>query len=471
MSAEDLSRVIVAQPPLEHLDGPVGVQPEVGVLRWWAGRPFISVIVKATFTVEADGTMLLADEQEALCAAVPSELDAADVGYPSDFVPRKERVDVLLYGHAHTQKKSDLIDAKIAVGTLRRSFRVTGEKAQYQLPLSAAHIRELDGGAAPPVGATKDLELPDLIVDDAEDGTFYNAAAEVQRVEGLDPAASIALEGLSRDGARTLTLPGVRPVLAVSWAQGLSTELEMRCDTVWLDTDRARCILVWRVALEQDDGVDRLMVSLESASAPRSLAQVQRSLARGRFSFAAERAHPSMAPRANTYEPDLARMARFEALEGFVGPEPSISLERYAEISAELAEQREPREDILKRCDLGDDRWVVEERAWLERMADDASRGDGETAAKYGELFMAAQAKLTRPEELDKTMRDWLSVHVALERAADPNEVFEKHDVSLAEWMRLDRRWRAACIADPSLEGERNQLIEEIRAEQSQTLA
>lgn len=468
MSAEDLSRIIVAQPPLEHLDGPAGVQPDVGVLRWWAGRPFISVIVKATFTIEPGGIMVLAEEQAPLCRAVRSE---DEVRYPSDFVPRKERVDVLLYGHAYARGKSDLVDAKIAVGTLSRSFRVVCEEPRHELPLGAAHIRELDGGAASPVGATRDLELPDLIVDDADTGAIYNAAAEIQRLERLDPAAPITLEGLSPQGTRSLVLPGVRPVLAVSWAQGLSTELEMRCDTLWLDTDRDRCVLVWRVPLEQDDGVDRLMVSLESVSAPRTLAQVERSLARGRFSFAAERAHPAMAPREGTSEPDLARMARFEALDRFIGAEPSIALERYADISAELAEQREPREDILKRWELDEDRWVVEERAWLERMADDASRGDGEAAAKYGELFMAAQAKLTRPEELDKTMRDWLNVHVALERAADPNEVFEKHDVSLAEWMRLDRRWRAACIADPSLESERNQLIVEIRAAQSQTLA
>lgn len=468
MNDDDLSRILVAQPPLDHLGEEHRAQPEVGVLRWWSGRRNLSVVVKGTFAIGDDGRLSLAEEQEPLCLDRPSELgERGEVSYPSDFVPMKERVDVMLRGHAYALKKTERVEANLAVGRLSRSFLVVSEEPARELPLTAAHIRELDGGAAPGVGAVRRLELPELVAHDAPDASIYNAAPRAQQLDELAPDAKITLRGLTLDGKREVTLPGLVPLCVVSWGQGLVSEVVLRCDTVWIDTDRDVVVLVWRAPLEQDDEVEQLLVSMEAASRARTVSEVRRPLARGRFAFAAERGHTAMAPRVGTDEPDRARIGCFEALGELEGPEPTIALERYAAVSAELAEQREPRGDILKRHGFGEDAWLIEERAWLERMADDASRGDGELAARYGELFMAAQAVLTKPEELERTMSDWLSVQVALERAADPNEVFEKHDLTLAEWMRLDRRWRAACIADPMLEAQRNALTAELAQEQA----
>ena len=76
----------------------------IGVLAWRAPEPTLTVVVKATFLLGADGKSTLAAEQEPLWLDRPIAGGSfGDLDRACDFVPPKARVDVLLTGHAYAE--------------------------------------------------------------------------------------------------------------------------------------------------------------------------------------------------------------------------------------------------------------------------------------------------------------------------------------------------------------------------------
>ncbi|RLB66079.1 MAG: hypothetical protein DRI90_00285, partial [Deltaproteobacteria bacterium] len=67
----------------------------VGVLEWNAPRPVTTVIVKASFTLESDGSATLAEVQQPLSLDHPLAESDSELYYGTDFVPLKKAVDVL----------------------------------------------------------------------------------------------------------------------------------------------------------------------------------------------------------------------------------------------------------------------------------------------------------------------------------------------------------------------------------------
>ena len=81
------------------------------------------------------------------------------------------------------------------------------------------------------------------------------------------------LENLSAQHPRlSTTLPGLRPRSFVARRGKGLAELPLTCDTLWIDTDRSICTLVWRGQLPLQHGLDegRVYVLLEDAKAGRS---------------------------------------------------------------------------------------------------------------------------------------------------------------------------------------------------------
>jgi hypothetical protein len=144
--------------------------------------------------------------------------------------------------------------------------------------------------------------------------------------------------------------------------------------------------------------------------------------------------------------------------------EPAIPLAAYAAVSAELSEDREPRHVVLARYRLDEASWAVQERAWLEKMADRTMQGDATLAVAYGELFMAAQDRLARPEEAGRTLEDYAGMLAAVERHGDITDALKPWSMTLAEWMRLDRTWSARAEADPTVTAEIERRLREERA-------
>ncbi|MBI4955255.1 MAG: DUF2169 domain-containing protein [Myxococcales bacterium] len=456
-------RFLVVQPPFrDGDDGPLSARPlGVGALRWRAPDPCLTIVAKAAFSY-ATGRLAPASRHPLPCAEVTCDAPGreAELRYPSDFVPFKPVVDVLLTGHAFAAGGPALrIDARVALGSVARRFALLASKPAAAIPLGARHVHDLDGttpavpvgplpqGAVPPPGAAHP---------EAFDYAAYCSAALPQRSEPFGRGARLELAGLSPRGSLVLGLPELAPRVLVRWTGVGDEEVAMNCDTVWVDTDDETVVLVWRGSVDhpRDLCVDELVVALERLDDDWSWDAITRNALRGTFAFAVEPDHPDPAPEPGTDEVERLQAARYQAHGAMLGAEPARSLEDYALVSAELAEQREPRADTLRRHGLDEDGWLVEERGWLEAMADHALRGDGTLAARYGELFVAAQDRLGAPGEDARTVAEYANLAAALEVADDLAKALERHELTLASWMRLERRFLRAFEADPALESE-----------------
>jgi hypothetical protein len=243
-----------------------------GVVAWASPQPWLTAIVKATFSIDRDGVPQLAAEQRLLDDDRPSDHAADELAGASDFAPQKERVDVLLVGHARAAEPSAAIAASFELGDLRRTFVAVATGAPTltdTVPLSVAHLRADASPAAPglrvgPLSPRSPVRralagdqplgfdgLPVGPLAEDFDFSFFNAAPPEQQLDALAPGATLVLTGLvDRGRPRRVILPRMRPLvyLADGRAGKDAIKLGMRCDTLIVDTDRAEMTLVWRGA-------------------------------------------------------------------------------------------------------------------------------------------------------------------------------------------------------------------------------
>ncbi len=119
------------------------------------------------------------------------------------------------------------------------------------------------------------------------DFAFYNAAPREQQIDLLRHSASIVLENLHREHPRFVAkLPHVRPrAFLVSADAERALEIALRCDTLWIDTDRAVMTLSWRglVGLGTPEvlNLETLVVAAESKGKELRYKHIQRMLRDG----------------------------------------------------------------------------------------------------------------------------------------------------------------------------------------------
>jgi len=78
---------------------------------------------------------------------------------------------------------------------------------------------------------------------------------------------------------------------------------------------------------------------------------------------------------------------------------------------------------------------------------------------------VAAQDGLTSDRERAMTLTDFATLLVQMERTADVQAVLEKNDVTLAMWMRLNRRWAKAADEDAAIARELEETLTKLRSE------
>lgn len=287
------------------------------------GRKSLTIVCKATYELRPDISPL-AREQE--------DIHAEDVHWggdprhslraPSDFVPFKQRADVLVTGHAYAPEGRTVrsLRAHLAVGALKkvisvygdRSFLPTGELSEpaefNKVPL--CWERAAGGaGTVNPVGVTvnpfvfnkawrwaPNIQPPEIFVATARDpfppagmgplaptwpdrlkklgrfavswdhrgwsahplpgdvdAGYFNSAPPDQQAETIAPDERIELQNLHPAYPRLVTrLDGVVPHAVLRRPNHPDHPLNLRCDTLWIDTDRGICCLTWRgsIALE-----------------------------------------------------------------------------------------------------------------------------------------------------------------------------------------------------------------------------
>jgi hypothetical protein len=463
----------------------------VGVVAWNAPAPSLTVIVKLTLTYgpgcEVDGEATWAEltpAQAPLSGAVLREPGSSGLAHPTDFVPRKSRADILVTGHAYAPLRPSTaglgatttrIDAGFSVDELDREISLVARGLAEKIPLDADHLDDRGGTVAiDPVGpiTSPSVVAPTQWHDETFDFSRYNAASPLQRPRSIAPDALIRLRHLSpRAEERTILLPNLAP--RVLWnARGFEglAEIEMDCDTLFLDTDRETCTLLFRGTVEVDSAaarmVSRLVVSIEHCARPRTADDLLRELPRGMFFYARwpEDAAPD-APPVPESSPELT-MARYGTWGHPRGPDPAIPLDLYATISAELGEREEPRAETLKRHGLDEDDWTIEERAWSTTMARASADDDGALLVEFAQLLVAAQEGLGTPRESERTLGDYARLLAAMERE-DPARVLAAERMTLPVWMRLDRRLGGAARADAEVRAELDRLLAEERAQAS----
>ena len=499
-------RVIVAQAPSLTRDGAGLLQ--VGVLRWIsppesgvegeteviiAGEPLFSFVVKATYSYakcEAPGDLpIFADEPEGLALDVPSALPNAaegEIAYPSDFVPHKGGVDVLLTGHASSDRPLPQLPAHLRVGPMARSFEVEPEVPSAKAPLVASFIRapKGEGGAlsglgmalganspsAPPVGPTP---TPVLLEEYPVDFDYerFRRAAPAQRLTRIQGHEEVLLTGLSEKApTRRFRLPKARPVAWTDTEDSRGVPLELACDTVWIDADREVLVMVYRGQRFVDDldlaGVTRITLALADPGEDLKFEELGDDLARGAFELAVELSDFDQdAPP----PPEPSLFSRYEMWEKKV--DPSISLPRYALIAAALAEGTPPRAETLRSHGFDEEGFLLEERAWVTRMAETALTDEGALAKRFGELFVEAQDRLAGPDEGRETLEEYAMFKVDVEDSADPHKVLEDRKSTLAKWMRMDRRWSRRAKDDERVEAAIEQAVSDYRARVAEAAA
>lgn len=92
--------------------------------------------------------------------------------------------------------------------------------------------------------------LGDEPLDEGVDISYFNVAPVDQQTELLRDDEQLMLEGLHAQHERLVTcLPGVRPSVYLARPGAEPIAVSMRCDTLWIDTDRALLTLTWRGAV------------------------------------------------------------------------------------------------------------------------------------------------------------------------------------------------------------------------------
>ncbi|WP_170229679.1 DUF2169 family type VI secretion system accessory protein [Polyangium fumosum] len=114
------------------------------------------------------------------------------------------------------------------------------------------------------------------------DPQYFQAAPPDQQVAEIRPNERIVLEGLHPEHARVVTsLPGVRPSVVVDRATGEREDVKLIADTLWIDTDRGVCCVVWRgtIGLRSADEAGRIVVRMEGTGAQANAAAAVEELA------------------------------------------------------------------------------------------------------------------------------------------------------------------------------------------------
>ncbi len=340
-----------------------------GTVLWQAqsGSWTLSVCVRGTFSLVHGREVVLADAQE----PVTGDRWAGDdprlgLRVPSDRVPYKPRIDVVLVGSAFAphQEPVEALVARLSMGGLDKAIGVIGDRVWIEGPdgpePSAAHpfrtmplgyeraARARDnphgfdltrppalgalalpnleaaddeiggdrtvgfGPVAPGASARRGLLRPDgwawaeaaASVDAVEaadaggvaargpapagfDFAFYNAAPRDQQIDRIDGGDPLLLVNLNREHPRLETrLPDVRAkAFLVSADMAHGAEIALRCDTIWIDTDRALVALSWRGTLAvtppDEEALGTLVVAAEPKGSEIGYAQIEKLLRDG----------------------------------------------------------------------------------------------------------------------------------------------------------------------------------------------
>jgi len=136
-----------------------------------------------------------------------------------------------------------------------------------------------------------------------------------------------------------------------------------------------------------------------------------------------------------------------------------ISLERYAELGAELDGITDPTEQTKKVEELGVSAadWEAAQTGWTARMQDMSLMG--QVATKYMQLLNEAVAK--KKGVVSVSFEDWCAMSAAIQ-VFGPEAMMGNYGISQGDWTSISAHWTTELSKDPmNLGMRRNQLQEQ----------
>ena len=516
----------------------------VGTALWQAqsGAWTLTVCVRGTFSLVHGREAVLADAQEPVAGDRYAGDDPQQSLYtPSDLVPYKPRVDVVLVGSAFAphQEPVEALVARLSVGTLDKSIGVIGDRLWIEgpdgpepssprpfvtMPLGYERVArgpdnphgfDLIRAPAPGAPALPNLEAVDDEISGSRtvgfgpvapiagsrrgllrpdgwawveggglgpapagfDFAFYNAAPRDQQIDVVRGGDALVLENLDRSHPRLETrLPSVRPkAFLVPADVDRGIEIALRCDTLWIDTDRRLLTLSWRglvtVDTPDEEAVGALVIAAESKGREVGYAQIAKLLRDGTMSttdgdtFTESRQRsphpeslgdidPDLLPTPGPFRPKrpLPSVAVVEApwsteitLPVPPGPAAKVPAATPAPVVIEAEDTGGPASweeltgsDLL---DLG----AVEEAKTLTRI--DARRIDDSISTDEPSTKPMIQGPPSQPRELG--VADYARIAVAVERGDAARALFD-YGLTLPDLPGVQRAWSERNAADPS---------------------
>ncbi|MFO0757404.1 MAG: DUF2169 domain-containing protein [Byssovorax sp.] len=321
-----------------------------------AGRSFVTLVLKATYSIVPEGVATPAPAQPILTAELHQSDDPRlSLRAASDLAPYVRRVDVVLVGHACAPPTGPVQSGGVRLTVYRddhcvldKALLVQGDRAQDAsgrwfgiIPFSRipivyeraawsaennpvgidARVREPNfasprGWGVPacfgPVARfwpsrrrhlgpidPRALDASPLVLPDVFDERYFQAAPEDQQLDALRGDEWIVIEGMHPSLPRLRTrLPGARGVARVRGeSPGSSRTVELRADLLSLDLDRNLFTLTFRAALplpsEQVLPALRVLVEAELPGAVKpSLSGAQPALGPPQAPIPAQRSRP-----------------------------------------------------------------------------------------------------------------------------------------------------------------------------------
>lgn len=278
------------------------------------------------------------------------------------------------------------------------------------------------------------------------DFNFFNAAPRDQQIDSVPEGATLILENMSPAHARLeARLPSMRPKAFLVPPEGdRGAEIAMRCDTVWIDTDRALMTLTWRglasVATGDEDDVGAIVVAAEAKDRTIEFAQIERLVADGL------RDAPDSDPLAETNrlvrKDAPSRAERAASAERRAGPvvAPPLAITTSSPIVIQAEDSSTPLWDELSSSDLFEITSTEEPKTLSRRIIEDPYTDEPSTSR------FRAEPTGPRPE---LRAVDYAQIAAAVERG-DAGRVLFGYGLSLDDLPRVARVWTERGAQDPS---------------------
>ncbi len=230
------------------------------------------------------------------------------------------------------------------------------------------------------------------------DASFFHVAPADQHLDRLTGNERIQLEHLHPDYPRFSTrLAPIHPHVVVHKTGKALMDVDLRCDTLVIDTERRVCTLTWRgsVPLAYADEWARVEVTTDK----RRRLSTQSGISTSTVVLGSEEALRTVSP------------ALPFAVQSFSNHPPldpsNFTIEQFATITAELNEGQTTRFRILDAHALKNDDWQEVEKHWKQAIDDESAAGQHGLIKAYDIAYLTTVERFRgpiTPEERAKVM-------------------------------------------------------------------